>query len=655
MSRLAILTADEIKAFDKPPKFTKAQREKYFHINEKLSVLLKALRDPNYKLCVTLQWGYFRASGRFFSIKDFHLGDVRYICNKLNLPYNAAYLKSYQNKRKTIYRHQQAILKSMNFRPFDKNSKAWLEHQLINLVTKQMQPREIIYHLASQCYQQQIEIPSYHYLSESITQFYNQAEADFIKNIENNINLEQKRCLSKLLSDHNGSPLISQWKVQNQKLQVKHIQANIELFSEIKKYFCLILPLVEKINLHFSSTEYYATWINKAKISQLKQMPNKSKLYLYLTAFIQHQFYLRQDILIDIFLKSVQAMRNRAKKKRLATEQSQRNEKNLLINKLIDEQDRLEALIIDITSIIHEASLTDQTKVAEIKLLLQQHQAIQYKIAQQNPSDNKNKLKQLLNDDAYYDLLEDISVALQRRVANIVKIVDFDEATSDKSIMAAIHYYKENDGNVTQTSPVNFLNSKQQKICFDENNKIRVSLYKPLLFINIAAAIKSGHLNLKYSYRYKAIQEYLIPKTKWDTEKCKLLDMAGLNEFADVETVLSQLKELIDKRYQEVNARINSGDNNHVYFNSDGSYTLNTPKIIKENTGVISELLNESGFVPIIQILNDINRVAQFTDYFKHYSVKNQKLKPTPTTIIAGIMAKGHNIGINKISESLSR
>ena len=152
MPRLVILTDNEIKSFDKPPKFTKAQREKYFLINGKLSVLLITLRDPNYRLCVTLQWGYFRASGRFFSIKDFHLGDVRYICSKLNIPYNSAYLKSYQNKRKTI--HQRAIPKSMNFRPFNKNSKTWLEHQLINLVTKQMQTREIICHLAYQCYQQ---------------------------------------------------------------------------------------------------------------------------------------------------------------------------------------------------------------------------------------------------------------------------------------------------------------------------------------------------------------------------------------------------------------------------------------------------------------------------------------------------------------------
>jgi hypothetical protein len=266
-------------------------------------------------------------------------------------------------------------------------------------------------------------------------------------------------------------------------------------------------------------------------------------------------------------------------------------------------------------------------------------------------TNNKKKLKQLLNDDAYYALLEEISVALQRRVSNIIKVIDFDEITSNKAIMEAIHHYKKTDGNVImQNPPIDFLDNKQRGFCIDADGKIRVSLYKTLLFIHIAECIKAGSLNLKYSYRYKAIQDYLIHKNKWDTEKSKLLDMAGLNDFTDVHTVLAQLKNLLDTAYQTVNGHIDSGDNNYMRFSTASGYTLDTPKVIKQNTGSISELLNEAGFVPIIQILSDINRFTQFTDCFKHYSVKNQKLKPTQNTIIAGLMAKGHNIGINKIS-----
>lgn len=71
MPRLAILNADEIKAFDKPPKFTKVQREKYFHINEKLSALLKTLRDSTYKK--TPRWTHFSAFS-LLNIYFFNLG-----------------------------------------------------------------------------------------------------------------------------------------------------------------------------------------------------------------------------------------------------------------------------------------------------------------------------------------------------------------------------------------------------------------------------------------------------------------------------------------------------------------------------------------------------------------------------------------------------
>lgn len=87
MSRLSILTLDEIKLFDKPPRFSLEQRQKYFHINDKLQLLLNKLRTPTNKVCMILQWGYFRASGRFFIPSDFYMPDIRYIAQQLDMHY----------------------------------------------------------------------------------------------------------------------------------------------------------------------------------------------------------------------------------------------------------------------------------------------------------------------------------------------------------------------------------------------------------------------------------------------------------------------------------------------------------------------------------------------------------------------------------------
>jgi hypothetical protein len=78
VARLMILTPEEIKAFDKPPRFTPAQRQTYFQLHEKLLPLLNKLRTPTNKVGLLLQWGYFRASGRFFKLSDSHRADIKY-------------------------------------------------------------------------------------------------------------------------------------------------------------------------------------------------------------------------------------------------------------------------------------------------------------------------------------------------------------------------------------------------------------------------------------------------------------------------------------------------------------------------------------------------------------------------------------------------
>jgi hypothetical protein len=170
MSRLSILTHDEVKLFDQPPRFSFQQRQKYFQLSDKLMPLLKNLRTATHKVGMVLQWSYFRASGRFFSLDHFHSADVRYVTELLDISYSHVDLAVYQQKRKTYREHQQVILKAMNFRVFDTDAKQWLQMQLENLVAKHMQRREIIYYLASQCHQQKIEIPCYH-LNNSFQSF----------------------------------------------------------------------------------------------------------------------------------------------------------------------------------------------------------------------------------------------------------------------------------------------------------------------------------------------------------------------------------------------------------------------------------------------------------------------------------------------------
>lgn len=115
----------------------------------------------------------------------------------------------------------------------------------------------------------------------------------------------------------------------------------------------------------------------------------------------------------------------------------------------------------------------------------------------------------------------------------------FDTVTSSKKLLDAIDYYRRKNGNPSGDVPVDIFEDGERESLFDANGKIRISLYKILLFEKIAVGIKSGALNLSYSYRYRAFDEYLIPKNIWESKKTEFLSRAGLLEFADFNKISS--------------------------------------------------------------------------------------------------------------------
>lgn len=54
--------------------------------------------------------------------------------------------------------------------------------------------------------------------------------------------------------------------------------------------------------------------------------------------------------------------------------------------------------------------------------------------------------------------------------------------------------------------------------------------------------------------------------------------------------------------------------------------------------------------MPVLQVLREVNQASEFICCFKHLSAKHHKLKPIAETGLAGILGKGCNIGIDKLS-----
>lgn len=651
MSNLLILSENERENFDNPPVLPAEIKTLCFTITPELEEKIKQLRTKTNKVGFLLQYGYFKACKRFFTINQFSKEDIKYVAKLLGITLSEINMTQYQ---KTVpAKHQLVILESLGYKPFNETVIPWLQKEVKRKVNQTLEPRQIFIELLQKLHQQKIEVPSSHRLFELITTAYLDHEAKLLAIISKNISLEQKGKLESLLvtSKKDGSSLLNQFKIINQSVKPKAIQASVNLFMVIKDYFETLLPLIEALKLSPNNCSYYAIWLKKAKLSQLRQFPDPNKKFLYLIAFIQHQFYSRQDAFVDILIKSVQSTKNTIVHQLNDLEQSTRSQRKSAVQHLIKSNKSHRLLIDEISGIVKSPLLTDSGKVQKITQLLEQHENEKNDILKKKEALFEMTLDNISKDKDYFEILEKLSIKLQNRVSEIIQVLSFNHEASNKGLIKAIQFFRDKKGQANQKSPTDFLKKNEIAVLFNEKNQFRSSLYKALLFIYITDAIKSGELNLKYSYRYLPIQDYLIDKKTWTKQFGELLKSADLKSFANFKEVMGDLKQKLEEKYQYVNQRFLEGRNPYLSIKPDDDVQVTTPPLDEKETKYIAGLLEQAGYIPIFRVLSEIDKMTGFTKSLKHHSIKHVKTRPDSAVFIAGIIGLGSNIGIPKMAQ----
>src|SRR3990167_3678096 len=372
MPRLSILTDKEQLEFDYPPTLNFESRAICFAIDDTLDTQIKKLRGETNKVGFLLQYAYFKASRRFFLIKRFREEDIEYACKLLDIRIRKVKLKKYKDRTPDI--HREKILTLFNCKSY-LTEKPWIEKEIILKVQRVVEPRALFFDVLHQMHSHQIEIPTYYALSELISDHYISYEKTLLDKIEAGMSDEQKKILQSLLSSTGNKydTKILSYKTIYQSLKPKAIQANVKIFEQISDLITLLLPLMNSLALTPQCCEYYATWVKKAKISQLKQFTDERKLYLRLIAFLQHQYYSRQDIFIDILLRSVRSTKNSALHQLKNEDQLTRSERRTAVKHLTKSRQGYKSLIDEITEVTHSVVFTDTGKVQKIAELLQKH------------------------------------------------------------------------------------------------------------------------------------------------------------------------------------------------------------------------------------------------------------------------------------------
>ena len=178
MTQLTILTSAEKRQFDTPPQFTQEDRHRYFFMSGQLRAIVSRIRRPDNKIGFVLQWGYFCARARFYPADQFQQRDIAYVKRM----FNCADVDLSKYAGTVVTRHRHRILETLDWQEADETDREQFYQQALRQAQHQDFPQDIFSALVDTCWKHQIVVPSYHDLSELITQSYISAEQALLSN-----------------------------------------------------------------------------------------------------------------------------------------------------------------------------------------------------------------------------------------------------------------------------------------------------------------------------------------------------------------------------------------------------------------------------------------------------------------------------------------
>jgi len=638
MARVQILSKEEQKIFSSPPKFNFSQKEYYFKLPEALQEFSATLRDSNNRVYFSLLYGYYRASSIFYPIEDFHNDDILYILEQLQIKIDLA---TFKLPASNISRYKQIIKEYFTVRSYTSNIKEALLKEATALASNFTHRKKIFYALVDLSKKLKIEVPSYTELSRIISLAINSQKQDILERLRPFIKDEKLNVLDEFLQKDTSTKnrwYLAQYKKLEHATNKKKMIDSLSKFNTIKSKFQITQSIIEEIGLTPKIAEYHARWIEKSQVFQVKRKKDIESNFLLLS-FVYYQYLIRNDNLIDRFISTVQTAKNSSLRAQKEYSFEMEPQKNRVMQSL--ENTNLSTLN-DIESVIKDTTLSAVKKVAAIE------QLVEKKIQTLKEILNKKKVFDSVIDNKY-DFIESKSVSLQGKFSGVLKAIEFDEKSSNKHIIEAINYFK-TTSNITFKASQNFLDDEEKSAIF-ESGKFRVSLYKILLFFHVSDAIKNGTLNLKYSYRYRNFDDYMISKEEFEKDKDLLLKKHDMEHMKDFDTFIESIKTKAEQSYKLTNENIKKGFN--TYFTAtDNSFILKTPKLGKseeEETNTLAKYFPHDEYLSIIDLLDAINKQTDFLSSFRHYSHTNKKEKHN--LLLAGILGYGCNLSLSKMGK----
>ncbi len=647
MSLIQILSYSQKKEFETPPILNNDVRKEIFTLPEILFTELQRFESDANKTFFIALYGYFKLNRILYALDSFPSDDITYIKNQYAYNNRSSDIPS----RKTVIRYKQLIRDYFGYQSPDDTLRQILSNSANKLITQLPTPKALFYALVEFSISNRYEVPSYTFLSKIITDAMNQQRNEIFNKLKSHSVHAALTPLELLLRTDETIPgryVLNRFKKFSHSLKPSKIKEEVRTFESLRNINSSISEIVDDIGLEENTARHYAQWVEKSDMHQILRKA-KHKQQFDLICFIVHQTKVRSDQLCDILVQSVQSAKLSALREHQNVYYLQRQSRS---KASVEIADLVKNRFIPKLHSIQTTIKSDIGPKEKLRIISEQVESM---IADEEEKKSYLEAHEELEDHTgYHAILEIRSRKLQNRVSDIIKSLEFDEKSSDKSLIKAITFFKTTGANVTAKLPMEFLaeEEKNSLIQTSADEPFRISLYKMFLFVAIAEGIKSGSLNLKNSYRFRAFNDYLIDSEEYERNKDLYLKQHHMELLHTSKDTLGDLKDELDGIYRSVNGNIVKGINSFFHAKGDGSFVVQTPKVEKdENDDTTGVYLPKERFIPLIDVLRQIDNLSIYSAKFLHHTKTLHHRAPKPNALYASLIGYGCNISIPKMAK----
>ncbi|MDK2063254.1 DUF4158 domain-containing protein, partial [Aliarcobacter butzleri] len=472
MSVFKILTNEEEKDFELVPKFDSLSQNHFFKLTSGVSESISEMKSDSNKILFILMFGYFKATHRFFEIQK-NDENYLYIANRNNLnifDFNTVTSRTQQ-------RYKQIIKSYFNVNEYNKDIELKLKNYATELANNFTHRKKIFFSLIDYSKKLNIEIPSYTILSKIIGDALSYQTKNILFHLKSIQNDERLRLLDDFTNkDENFKNRynIGNFKKLGHSTNKREMNGSLVQLMSIQSKFHMLKPIIDEIGITDKVAQYYSKWLEQSKITQLTQKDSINSQFLLLS-FVKYQYFIRNDNLMDRFIAIVQSIKSSLLRHQKDLYFENEPKQKALIQSL---EDSNLLILNEVNQILDNDQISDSIKIATLKSLVK-IKTVNLKILLEQKT-----FLETANLDRF-DFIEKASQSLQGKLSGIVKLLEFDKKSSNKHLITAIKYFKDSD-NLKRNFPIDFLEDDEKIALIDNEGKIKISLYKALLFLHIS-------------------------------------------------------------------------------------------------------------------------------------------------------------------------